>query len=36
MVPQGLGGEVYITISSSGITLTDDSILAGYATLFLP
>lgn len=28
-IPEGLGGEVYATISSSGTELTDDKILAG-------
>ena len=28
-IPEGLGGEVYVFISSSGTELTDDKILAG-------
>lgn len=35
VVPANLGGEVYVTISSSGTTLSDDNILAGYAILSL-
>lgn len=33
VVPADLGGEVYVTISSSGTALSDDTILAGYAIL---
>lgn len=36
VVPEDLGGEVYVTISSSGAALSDDTILAGYATLYFP
>lgn len=32
VVPAGLGGEVYVTISSSGTALSDDTILAGYTS----
>jgi len=32
-VPPGLGGEVYVTITSSNTALTDDKILAGPAVL---
>lgn len=36
VVPEDLGGEVYVTISSSGTALSDDTILAGYAALYFP
>ncbi|KAL7267940.1 hypothetical protein RUND412_009456 [Rhizina undulata] len=32
-VPQGLGGQVYLTISNDGTALSDSSILAGPAVL---
>lgn len=35
VVPQGMGGEVYVVLTSSGTTMTDDVVLAGPAVLSL-
>lgn len=35
VVPQGLGGEVYVVLTSSGTTVTDEVVLAGYVASYV-
>ncbi|RPB17090.1 hypothetical protein P167DRAFT_556663 [Morchella conica CCBAS932] len=36
VVPQGLGGEVYVVLTSSGTTVTDEVVLAGLSPYPIP